>query len=157
VHRPLSVLVAGAGIAGPALAYWLKRRGHRPVLVERMDLGEAVRDARTRIMTVSVVRSDGRNTYDVPLRPLHLARGDQEIEGMRADLVRILFDAVAEDTEVVFGDAVRSVGQGEKSIGVGFNRRVSSISSGQPTVSIRRCARWPSGPSAKMSANTVPA
>jgi 2-polyprenyl-6-methoxyphenol hydroxylase-like FAD-dependent oxidoreductase len=69
VHRPLEVLIAGAGIAGPALAYWLNRRGHRPVLVERMDrlrvgghavdvrgtaldvidrmgLGDAVRDAR---------------------------------------------------------------------------------------------------------------
>jgi hypothetical protein len=55
-------LVAGAGIAGPALAYWLNRRGHRPVLVERMD------------------------------RLRHEAQGDDEIEVTRDDLVRILFD-----------------------------------------------------------------
>jgi 2-polyprenyl-6-methoxyphenol hydroxylase-like FAD-dependent oxidoreductase len=125
VHRPLSVLVAGVGFAGLALAHWLNRRGHRPVLMERMDGlrvgGHAVRDARTRIMTLSVVRSNGRSTYDVPLRPLHEARGDHEIEVMRDDLVRILFDAVPNDTEVVFGDAIRSVRQDERSVRVEFD------------------------------------
>jgi len=30
-----SVLISGAGIAGPALAYWLWNRGFEPVLIER--------------------------------------------------------------------------------------------------------------------------
>ena len=34
---------------------------------------------------------------------MHEARGDREIEIMRDDLVRILFDAVNDDVEVVFG------------------------------------------------------
>jgi 2-polyprenyl-6-methoxyphenol hydroxylase-like FAD-dependent oxidoreductase len=29
------VLIVGAGIAGPTLAYWLLRLGHEPTLVER--------------------------------------------------------------------------------------------------------------------------
>jgi 2-polyprenyl-6-methoxyphenol hydroxylase-like FAD-dependent oxidoreductase len=29
------VLIVGAGIAGPTLAYWLLRLGHEPMLVER--------------------------------------------------------------------------------------------------------------------------
>jgi 2-polyprenyl-6-methoxyphenol hydroxylase-like FAD-dependent oxidoreductase len=143
VQRPLSVLIAGAGIAGPALAYWLTRRGHRPVLVERLDglrvgghavdirgtaldvvdrmgVGDAVRDARTRILTLSAVRPDGRCTYDVALRPLHEARGDREIEVMRDDLVDILFGAVTDDVDVVFGDAIRAVTQRETSVGVEF-------------------------------------
>ncbi len=33
--RGASVLVSGAGIAGPALAYWLERHGFVPTLVER--------------------------------------------------------------------------------------------------------------------------
>ena len=32
---PVTVLISGLGIAGPALAYWLARAGHRPILVER--------------------------------------------------------------------------------------------------------------------------
>jgi len=88
VRRPLEILISGAGIAGPALAYWLERRGHRPVLVERtpelrvgghavdirgtalevierMGLETAVRDVRTQILTLSAVRPDGVRSYDV--------------------------------------------------------------------------------------------
>ena len=34
-ERPLRVLVAGGGIAGQALAFWLSRGGHRVTVVER--------------------------------------------------------------------------------------------------------------------------
>jgi hypothetical protein len=72
---------------GPTLVCWLN----------------AVDIARTRIMALSVARSDGRSTSEVP--PLHGARGDHEIEVIRDDLARILFDAATNDTEVVVGDA----------------------------------------------------
>jgi 2-polyprenyl-6-methoxyphenol hydroxylase-like FAD-dependent oxidoreductase len=45
----------------------------------------------------------------VALRPLHEARGDREIEIMRDDLVRILFRAITDDVEVIFGDSVRAL------------------------------------------------
>jgi 2-polyprenyl-6-methoxyphenol hydroxylase-like FAD-dependent oxidoreductase len=147
VQRPLTILVSGVGIAGPALAYWLVRRGHRPVLVERMPelrvgghavdirgtalaviqrmgLEAAVREARTQILTLSAVRPDGRRTYDVALRPLHAMRGDREIEIMRDDLVRILFGAIADDVEVVFGDEVQALTQADGRVGVEFKRGV---------------------------------
>ena len=146
VRRPLEILISGAGIAGPTLAYWLVRRGHRPVLVERtpdlcvgghavdirgtalevverMGLDTAVRDARTQILSLSAVRPDGRRTYDVALRPMHQARGDREIEIMRDDLVRILCGAVSDDVEVVFGDSVRTLTpQGGARVAVEFER-----------------------------------
>ena len=76
---PATVLISGLGIAGPALAYWLARRGHRPILVERTDglrtgghavdirgtalevvermgLDAEIRDVRTQLMTLSAVR-----------------------------------------------------------------------------------------------------
>jgi 2-polyprenyl-6-methoxyphenol hydroxylase-like FAD-dependent oxidoreductase len=37
LHRPADGLISGVGIAGPALAHWLARRGHRPVLIEHTD------------------------------------------------------------------------------------------------------------------------
>jgi 2-polyprenyl-6-methoxyphenol hydroxylase-like FAD-dependent oxidoreductase len=149
VRRPLTILISGVGIAGPTLAYWLVRRGHRPVLIERMPglrvgghavdirgtalavtermgLETAVREARTNILTLSAVRPEGRRTYDVALRPLHEARGDREIEIMRDDLVRILFGAVTDDVEVIFGDAVRALRpQGGARTWVEFERGAS--------------------------------
>src|SRR5262245_1044375 len=32
-----TVLICGAGVAGPTLAYWLARAGFRPTVVERAD------------------------------------------------------------------------------------------------------------------------
>ncbi|QVJ01244.1 FAD-dependent monooxygenase [Nocardiopsis eucommiae] len=43
---PVRVLVSGGGIAGPALAYWLRRHGMRPTVVERAP---AVRDGGHRL------------------------------------------------------------------------------------------------------------
>jgi 2-polyprenyl-6-methoxyphenol hydroxylase-like FAD-dependent oxidoreductase len=142
----MTILISGVGIAGPTLAYWLLRRGHRPVLIERMPalrvgghavdirgtalgvtermgLDTSVREARTNILTLSAVRPDGRRSYDIALRPLHEQRGDREIEIMRDDLVRILFGAVSDDVEVVFGDEVRAVVLGDGArVGVEFER-----------------------------------
>ena len=146
---PATVLISGFGIAGPALAYWLARRGHRPVLVERTDglrtgghavdirgtalevvermgLDGKVREARTHLMTLSAVRPDGRRNYDVALRPMHEMRGDREIEIMRDDLVRILYTAICDDVEVVFDDSVRTlVSDGDGRVGVEFERGAS--------------------------------
>ena len=146
---PATVLISGSGIAGPALAYWLARRGHRPVLVERTDglrtgghavdirgtalevvermgLDGKVREARTHLMTLSAVRPDGRRTYDVALRPMHEMPGDREIEIMRDDLVRILYTAICDDVEVVFDDSVRTlVSDGDGRVGVEFERGAS--------------------------------
>jgi 2-polyprenyl-6-methoxyphenol hydroxylase-like FAD-dependent oxidoreductase len=105
VRRPLEILISGAGIAGHAVDI----RGTALEVMERMRLDTAVRDARTQILTLSAVRPDGRRTHDVALRPMHEARGDREIEIMRDDLVRILFGAVRDDVEVVFGDSVRAL------------------------------------------------
>lgn len=87
-------------------------RGTALDVIERMDLAAAVRERRTRIMTMSVVRGGGPRTYDVGVRSLHEKRGDREIEIMRDDLVRLLFDAVNDDVETVFGTTVTAIGRG---------------------------------------------
>lgn len=140
---PATVLISGLGVAGPALAYWLARGGHRPILVERTDgprtgghavdirgtaleviermrLDGAVLEARTQLTTLSAVRPDGR-TYDVSLRPLREMRGDRDVEIMRDDLVRILHSAVADDVDVRFGDSVRALDPDGGKVGVEFD------------------------------------
>ena len=85
-----------------------------------------VRDARTQLLRLSAVRPDGRRTYDVALRPMHEMRGDREIEIMRDDLVRILYSAVGDDVEVLFGDSVRAlVRDGDERVGVEFDHGLS--------------------------------
>src|SRR4051794_12511069 len=96
-------LVSRAGVAGPLLAYWLARRGLRPTVVERrpeerlgdgghavalfgpaldvvdrMGLGAAVRDARTRTTTLSFVRP-GRRPVGVDVSALAAGVSDRHV------------------------------------------------------------------------------
>jgi len=126
------VLVAGASIAGPALAHWLRRRGAEVTVVERapglrpggqavdargvakevirrMGLDAAVRAART--------ETAGAYTVDVDGNVLETFRADDhggdgyiaEIEILRGDLSRVLYDDTRDDVEYLFGDSVTAL------------------------------------------------
>jgi 2-polyprenyl-6-methoxyphenol hydroxylase-like FAD-dependent oxidoreductase len=138
------VLISGAGLAGPALAYWLSRYGFRPTVVERapalrdggykvdvrgaatdvlkrMGVYEASRAADTGMRHITYVRRDGRPISVIDANLLMGRRGD-DIEIMRTDLTRNLYDATAADVEYVFGDAIAGIDQGPDGVDVTFER-----------------------------------
>jgi 2-polyprenyl-6-methoxyphenol hydroxylase-like FAD-dependent oxidoreductase len=123
--------VAGAGIAGPTLAYWLQRHGfattvveRTPALrrgwgghavdlfgpavdvVERMGILPQVLEARTRTELISFTRP-GRPPVDVDLNRLVAGISDRHVEIMRGELAAVLHDATRDDVEYVFGDGIR--------------------------------------------------
>ncbi|GAB2714532.1 FAD-dependent monooxygenase [Nocardia thraciensis] len=137
------VSVAGASIAGPALAHWLHRRGAEVTVVERapelrpggqavdargltkevirrMGLDPAVRAARTRTIGAHTVDGDGNvlETYRVDDDG-----GDgyiAEIEILRGDLSRILYDDTRDDVEYIFGDRIAELAQDPDGVDVVF-------------------------------------
>jgi 2-polyprenyl-6-methoxyphenol hydroxylase-like FAD-dependent oxidoreductase len=135
------VLISGASVAGPALAWWLARRGFRPVVVERagqlrgggyavdfrggvhrrvleeMGLLEQIRERQTDLRGLRYVRDDGQRVASVP--PVFFA-GDVEI--LRGDLAEILYQATRNDTEYIFGDSVTALEQGDDGVRVTFAR-----------------------------------
>lgn len=128
-RRPTSVLIAGAGIAGPALAFWLHRHGFDVTVVERapglreggqaidirgvakdvvgrMGLTERVRAGCTETRAITWV--DARNRPEVTLRADAFG-GDgivAEIEILRGDLAGILYEATAEGVDYRFGERI---------------------------------------------------
>jgi 2-polyprenyl-6-methoxyphenol hydroxylase-like FAD-dependent oxidoreductase len=137
------VLVAGASIAGPALAHWLCRRGAEVTVVERapelrpggqavdargvakeviqrMGLDAAVRAART--------DTAGAYTVDVDGNVLETFRADDhggdgfiaEIEILRGDLSRVLYDDTRDGVEYVFGDRIAELTQDADGVDVVF-------------------------------------
>lgn len=137
------VLVAGASIAGPALAHWLHRRGAAVTVIERapalrpggqavdargvarevirrMGLDAAVRAART--------RTAGGHTVDVDGTVLETYRADDdggdgliaEIEILRGDLSRVLHEDTRDDVEYVFGDRILHLHQDADGVDVAF-------------------------------------
>ncbi len=138
------VLISGAGIGGPALAFWLAGRGFRVTVVERapelraggykvdvrgaatevlrkMGLLAAAQAADTGMQQITYVKRDGGTIAKLPADLLMGRRGD-DLEIMRGDLTRILYDATAADVEYVFGDAVTSLVDGPDGVDVSFEK-----------------------------------
>ena len=140
------ILISGAGVAGPALAYWLRRFGFRPTLIERAEApragGQAVdvrgaaldvlrqmglfgpaRELRTRMRGVSVLDADGRETWRSEEQSFSGGRFDSgDIEIFRDDLVRLLCDTTCTEQEYLWGDSISAVNQSEQETRVAFER-----------------------------------
>ncbi|MEV0412220.1 FAD-dependent monooxygenase [Streptomyces sp. NPDC050448] len=139
--KKLSVLISGASVAGPALAYWLHRYGFTTTIVERapalrdggyavdfrgeahlsvlrgMDILDDIERARTGMGSMSYVNSAGKPQAELPA---DLFAGDVEI--LRGDLARILYDATVKHTEYVFGDSITSLTEDAEGVTVTFER-----------------------------------
>lgn len=139
----VSVLVAGASIAGPALAHWLRRRGAQVTVVERAPElrpgGQAV-DARG--VTKEVIRrmglepavraacteTAGARIVDAHGNVLETFRADadggdgyiSEIEILRGDLARVLYDDTRDHVEYRFGDRIAELAQDADGVDVTF-------------------------------------
>ncbi|MFE3653230.1 FAD-dependent monooxygenase [Streptomyces sp. NPDC059152] len=109
--RPRTVLISGASIAGPALAYWLARYGFHPTVVEvaptlrgggfavdfrgaahltvlqRMDVLDRIRQRRTAGSPMAFIDARGEQVASMPPE---FAGGDIEI--LRSELSRVLYN-----------------------------------------------------------------
>ncbi|MFZ7086580.1 FAD-dependent monooxygenase [Curtobacterium sp. RRHDQ10] len=120
-----TVLISGASVAGPALAYWLHRYGFDVTLVEQaltirpggqavdfkgpihmrvleeMGILDQVRARDVRDEDTPIVNAAGRRIGTAPG-----AFGSGEVNIPRGDLATILYDITRDDVEYVFGDNI---------------------------------------------------
>src|SRR3954451_14734322 len=125
--RGTTVLISGASVAGPTLAYWLARRGAAVTVVEqapalrtgghgvdfrgaqmelldRMGITNAVRARQTGMGTQTFVDGAGRAIVEMP--SLFFSG---EVEIARGDLAEVLYERTRDDVEYVFGDTVTAL------------------------------------------------
>ncbi|MGA9521766.1 MAG: FAD-dependent monooxygenase [Myxococcaceae bacterium] len=135
------VLISGASIAGPALAWWLNRYGFETTVVERaptlreggfavdfrgsvhlevlqrMGILEEVRRRQTHMGGMSFIDVDGNVQASLPS---WFTGGDVEI--LRGDLSRILYERTRTTSEYVFGDSITSLVETPGGVEVTFER-----------------------------------
>jgi 2-polyprenyl-6-methoxyphenol hydroxylase-like FAD-dependent oxidoreductase len=135
------VLISGASIAGPALAYWLDRYGFDVTVVEKapgvrpggqaVDFkGETHRTVLSRMGLLDDVRrlqtgggGDGR-IVDAAGRTIGVMPGEfsgGEIEIARGDLARLLHERTEKTCTYLFGDSIRSITQTAGGVQVTFD------------------------------------
>ena len=137
----MHILISGSSIAGPALAYWLHQQGitvtiveRAPALrtggyavdirgpalgvIERMGLRDALRPLESDTLSNSVVDGRGRRFGHMPRGFGVIDPGDVEI--LRGDLSRVLYEATRADVRYRFGDSITSLRQSEHHVSVDF-------------------------------------
>jgi 2-polyprenyl-6-methoxyphenol hydroxylase-like FAD-dependent oxidoreductase len=139
----MKVLISGAGPAGLTAAYWLKRYGFTPTIVERaphllvggykidvrgaalhvikqMGIHDAVVAARTDMQGAQLVDKQGKVIERMGGDEFgHRVAGDLEI--VRGTLCEILRDHL-EDVELLFGDTIQGITQSSNSVQVQFTK-----------------------------------
>ncbi|MFE4256567.1 FAD-dependent monooxygenase [Streptomyces sp. NPDC056910] len=129
----MQILVSGASIAGPVLAYWLVRHGFCVTVVERaptlrktgghavdlfrpaMNISEKmgvlprIEERATGTKRMTVHQEKARRPVRVDLSKIFNATSDRHVEIMRDDLSEIYYDAARDDVEYIFGDSITAI------------------------------------------------
>jgi 2-polyprenyl-6-methoxyphenol hydroxylase-like FAD-dependent oxidoreductase len=143
-----NILISGARIAGPALAFWLSRYGFNPTVVERapevrpggfavdfrgtsmkvlerMGLIAEIRKLETRTGAITMVDKTNKKIASLPDG---FTSGELEI--MRGDLAGILYETTRHDAEYIFDDSIAEMTEGDHGVEVTFShgdRRVFDL------------------------------
>jgi 2-polyprenyl-6-methoxyphenol hydroxylase-like FAD-dependent oxidoreductase len=137
------VLISGASLAGPTLAFWLARHGFRPTVVERapglreggngvdvrgqaievaerMGIMPRIRAAATDVIGMSFVNAANRSVARIDMQAIQRKHASGEVEIMRGDLAAILHEVTKDDVEYVFGDSIATMEQDDDGVRVAF-------------------------------------
>ncbi|HEY3472637.1 MAG TPA: FAD-dependent monooxygenase [Amycolatopsis sp.] len=141
--RKSRVLISGASIAGPTLAYWLTRHGYAVTVVERaaavrsggypidvrgtalevvrrMGILPRLRDAHIDLRRLTFL--DGNGGEVASLHPHAVTGGveGRDLEVRRGDLTDALYSAVRDDVEFRFTDSIDTLVQSGDGVDVTF-------------------------------------
>lgn len=142
----MKILISGASIAGPVLAYWLRRHGFTPTvverspglrktgghavdlfkpameIVERMGVLPAIQARSTGAERMTILREGVTRGVEVDIERLMAAFSDRHVEIMRDDLSEALVGASGSDVEYVYGDSIAAITEDERGVDVRFER-----------------------------------
>ncbi|MCC3765598.1 FAD-dependent monooxygenase [Glycomyces sp. TRM65418] len=138
-----TVLISGASIAGPALAYWLHRHGFAVTVVEkasaprgggypidvrgtavavasRMGILSRLQEAHIDSQRLTFLDADGGEVASVRPHALAGSVEGRDLEVARGDLTAILYAVVRDDVEFLFDDSIDSLDQSEHGVDIAF-------------------------------------
>ncbi|WP_406192708.1 FAD-dependent monooxygenase [Streptomyces sp. NBC_01017] len=137
------VLISGASIAGPALAFWLNRYGFAVTVVEkagalrgggypidvrgtalevvrRMGILPRLQDAHIDLRRLTFLHEDGSEVASVNPHTVTGGVAGRDLEVRRGDLTSALYTAVRDDVEFLFNDSIDTLDQSGHGVDVTF-------------------------------------
>ena len=140
-----TILISGAGIAGPTLAFWLRASGFEPTIVERaptlrsggyvidfwgrgyeiaegMGLGQDLERVGYHIREFRVVDGEGRRVAGFGQSAFRALAGRRFITLRRSDLSRLVIEKARSGAEILFDDEIASLHERPDCVEVQFAR-----------------------------------
>ena len=139
----MRIAINGAGIAGPTLAYWLRKSGHEVLLIEaapqlrtggyvidfwgvgydiaeKMGLLPRIGDLGYQVREVRFTDSNGRKNGGFPVDVFGRVTHGRCTSLRRSDLGATICQALGERVETLFGDSITSISDDGDCVRVGF-------------------------------------
>lgn len=140
----MRIIINGVGIAGPTLAYWLRKGGHEVLLVEaaprlrtggyvidfglvgydiaeKMGLIPRLRELGYQVRELRFVDRQGRTSASGSVDALDRLTHGRFITLRRSDLATTIYGALDGAVETIFGDSVASIEEAGGCVRVGFD------------------------------------
>lgn len=138
-----NILISGAGIAGPCLAYWLCYYGFNPTIVEmypkireggyiidfwgvgydvaeKMDIIDQLKIKSYSMEELVFVGDRGKQKGGINLQESTRILDGRMLSFLRSDLSKILYDTSKESTHYIFDESINSIEQTENDIVITF-------------------------------------
>ncbi len=138
-----NILISGAGIAGTTLAFWLKKFGFNPTIIElaprlreggyvidfwgagvdvaeKMGILPAIHESHINYQEITFV--DKNNKREGGLSTLKIRRllKNRVFNLLRSDLSKIIYNTIDKEIEVIFGNSIQSIEQNFDEVKVTF-------------------------------------
>src|SRR6516225_1418046 len=140
----MRIVINGVGIAGPTLAYWLRRTGHDVLLVEaapqlrrggyaidfwgvgydiaeKMGLLPRIRELGYQVREVRLVNRHSRKCGGFSIELFGRMANGRYTTLRRSDLAATIYGALDGTVETIFGDSVASIEETGQGVRVGFD------------------------------------
>ena len=134
-----TVLISGAGIAGPSIAFWLTRNGYRVIIVEiadgirpggqtvdlrgaggdvveRMGLIDQMRERSVDQNGVAWIKAHGTRRAEMPVTAFNGNGLVSKLEILRGDLVDVLYEATKDAAEYRFNTRIERLSQADAAV-----------------------------------------
>ena len=141
----MRILISGAGIAGPTLAFWLREYGHEPTIVEhaphlrtggyvidfwgagfdvaeRMQILPEILQRGYQVTEVREVDQYGHRVGGFPFRALDRVTGGRFTSLPRGELAEVIFETLGNHVETIFDDSITGIDESHGEVRVQFER-----------------------------------
>jgi 2-polyprenyl-6-methoxyphenol hydroxylase-like FAD-dependent oxidoreductase len=141
----MKVLISGAGIAGPCLAYWLARRGHEPTIIERapalrsggyivdfwgagfdvadrMGIVQSILEAGYDMKEIRQVDRNGKRLSGLSVEVFRRLTGGRFTSVPRSELSALIFQSLQDRVETIFDDSITAIDDDGYTVRVQFER-----------------------------------